>query len=134
MRPIAGGAVDQSVVIRIVDESDGTPEQAVEHNSGGIALWYRREGGLKVAITPAALASLDDAHTDGGIEHVDDGYYRLDVPDAAFAAGASGVLIGGAVTGMVVIGAYHPLTGGTIVNGGVTVYPAAAYASARGLC
>lgn len=106
MRQIQHGSVDQSVIVRIVDSLDGTPEEAVEHNSTGIAFWYRREGGLKTAITLAALSALDNAHADGGIEHIDDGYYRLDVPDAAVAAGSTDVLVGGTVLNMVVIAAY----------------------------
>lgn len=98
------GSTDVSVEIRIVDATDGTPETGVEHNTSGIDLWYRRQGAAKVSITEAALSALTDAHSDGGIEHIGDGYYRLDVPDAAFASGASSVLIGGTVTGMVVIG------------------------------
>ena len=106
MRKITPGATDQSVVIRIVDSTDGTPEQAVEHDTAGVSLWYRREGATITAITPAALAALNSAHSDGGLEHIDDGYYRLDLPDAAVAAGVAGVMVGGAFTGMVVIGCY----------------------------
>lgn len=125
MRSILKDSTDQSVIVRIVDSGDGTPEQAVEHNTAGVSLWYRREGGVVVAITPAALAAADTAHTDGGIEHLDDGYYRLDLPDAAGATGANGVMIGGAFTGMVVIGCYVPLVdaiaGNTIqLNGSAT--------------
>jgi len=135
-RPIKHGTTDQSTVIRIVDSGDGTPEEAVEHTSAGIALWYRREAGLKVAITPAALAALDTAHTDGGIEHIDDGYYRLDLPDAACVSGAAGVAVGGVVTGMVVIGAYHPLVAydpADAVRLGLTALPGAAADAAGGL-
>lgn len=136
MRSITKGSTDQSVVIRIVDATDGTPEQAVEHNTSGIALWYRREGATLTSITPAALTALNDAHSDGGIEHIDDGYYRLDVPDAAFASGADGVMIGGAVTGMVVIGCYVPLIAVNqqdAVRGGMTALPNAAADAAGGL-
>jgi hypothetical protein len=133
--PVVHGSTDQSVVVRIVDSGDGTSEQSVEHNSSGIAMWYRRTGGTKTAITPAALASLDAAHSDGGIEHIDDGYYRLDVPDAAFASGASGVTIGGFFTGRVVIGCYVPLVAydpQDAVRQGMTALPNAA-ADAAGL-
>jgi hypothetical protein len=41
--------------------------------------------------------------------HIGDGYYRLDLPDAAVASGVDGVMVGGTVTGMVVIGCYVPL-------------------------
>lgn len=106
MRSVKKGATDQSVVIRIVDATDGTPETGVAYNTSGIDLWYRREGATKSSITEASLSALNDAHTDGGILHIGDGYYRLDLPDAAFASGANGVMIGGAVTGMVVMGCY----------------------------
>ena len=109
MRQIVKGSTDQSTVIRIINATDGTPETGVEHDTAGIDLWYRREGATKTSITEAALASLDAAHSDGGIEHIGDGYYRLDPPDAAWATGANGVMVGGAVTGMIVIGTYHQL-------------------------
>lgn len=109
-RPIKKDATDQSTVIRIIDSTTGLPETAVEHDTSGIALWYRREGAAVTAITEAALAALDSAHSDGGIEHIGDGYYRLDMPDAACATGANSVQFGGTVTGMVVIGNEHFLT------------------------
>lgn len=136
MRWILKDSTDQSVVIRIVDSTDGTPEQAVEHNSSGISLWYRREGGSVTAITPAALAAANSAHADGGIEHLDDGYYRLDLPDAAVATGANGVMVGGAVDGMVVIGTYVALTNINPYDGvraGLTALPNAAADAAGGL-
>ena len=108
-RKVYKGATDVSVVIRIIDSTDFTPETGVEHNTAGIDLQYRREGAASTAITEAALAALTTAHTDGGIEHIGNGYYRLDVPDAAFATGASGVLIHGTITGMIVIGTYVEL-------------------------
>ena len=106
MRSVKKGAADQSVVIRIVDATDGTPETGVAYNTSGIDLWYRREGATKTSITEASLSALNDAHTDGGILHIGDGYYRLDLPDAAVASGANGVVVGGTVTGMIVIGCY----------------------------
>ena len=97
-------STDRSVVIKIIDAADGTPETGVEHDTSGIDLWYRREGAAKVSIAEAALAALTTAHTDGGIEHISDGDYRLDLPDAAYATGANYVDFGGTVTGMIVIG------------------------------
>ncbi len=108
-RSIKAGSTDQSVVIRIVDATDGTPETAVEFNTAGIDLWYRREGAAKVSITEVALAALTTAHADGGIEHIGDGYYRLDLPDAALATAETGVMVGGTITGMVVWGTYVEL-------------------------
>ena len=105
MRAIRKSSTDQSVVIRILD-LDGLPNETIEHDSPGIALWYRREGGTKQTITPVALAALDSAHTDGGLEHISDGYYRLDLPDAAIASGANGVTVGGSATDTVGIASY----------------------------
>lgn len=101
---VAAGSTDQSVVIRIVDSTDGTPEEGVTSGSGGLALWYCRMGGTVTALTESDLAAVDSAHSDGGMKHMDDGYYRVDIPDAAFATGAPRVTIGGTVTGMVVLG------------------------------
>lgn len=136
MRSVKKGATDQSVVIRIVDATDGTPETGVAYNTSGIDLWYRREGATKTGITEASLSALNDAHTDGGILHIGDGYYRLDLPDAAFASGANGVMIGGAVTGMVVMGCYVHLVDydpQDAVRLGLTALPNAAANATGGL-
>ena len=107
---IQAGTTNYSATISIIDSTDGSAEQGVEHDTSGVALWYRREGGAKVAISPAALASLTAGHSDGGIEHIDDGAYRLDLEDDAVAEGASYVDIGGTITGMIVIGGRIRLT------------------------
>jgi hypothetical protein len=136
MRSVKKDSTDQSVVIRIIDSTDGTPENAVEHDTAGIDLWYRREGATKTSITEAALAALDSVHLDGGIELIGDGYYRLDPPDGAFATGANGVMIGGTVTGMIVIGTYIALVDydpQDTVRLGLTALPNAAADAAGGL-
>jgi len=61
-------------------------------------LWYRRDG-AKVAVVTKTLALLTTAHDDGGVKEIGDGWYRVDFPDAAFAAGVDRVLIGGTVDG-----------------------------------
>lgn len=136
MRSVKKGATDQSVVIRIVDATDGTPETGVAYNTSGIDLWYRREGATKTSITEASLSALNDAHTDGGILHIGDGYYRLDLPDAAVASGANGVVVGGAVTGMIVVGCYVHLVDydpQDAVRMGLTALPNAAANATGGL-
>lgn len=107
---VIAGSVDVSVVIRILNNPAGTPELGVVFDSPGMALEYRRELAANVAITEVSLAALTTAHTDGGFLHIGNGYYRLDLPDAACAAGVAGVVVHGVVTGMVVIGAYINLT------------------------
>lgn len=103
-RVIAKDATDQSVTLVILTES-GTPKTDVVHNTASLVLWYRREGGAKVTITPAALATpkVDDPHLDGGFIHIGDGVYRLDLPDAAVASGADYVTIGGSVPDGVIL-------------------------------
>lgn len=109
MRSVVAGSTDQSVVIRIIDSTDGTPETGVTSSTGGLALWYRREGAAATDLTEADLGSLDAAHSDGGMYHIGDGYYRVDLPDAAFASGVDGVMVGGTATDMIVIGSYVPI-------------------------
>lgn len=108
---IAPGTIDVSVVIRIIDSTDGTPETGVVFNTSGIDLEYRREGEASTDITEATLAALTTAHTDGGFLHIGNGMYRLDLPDAACASGSAGCLVHGTVTGMVVIPCYIQLAG-----------------------
>lgn len=103
-------STNRSVILRIIDSTDGTPETGVVWNTAGIDLWYRREGAAVTSVTEATLASLTTAHADGGFLHVSDGEYRFDLPDAAFATGAESVDFGGTVTGMVVIGGRVRLT------------------------
>jgi hypothetical protein len=109
VRRIKAGTTDVSVTLRIVDSTDGTPETGVVFNTAGIDLWYRRDLAASVDITEATLAALTTAHTDGGFLHINDGWYRLDLPDAACATGVAGVQIGGTVTGMVVFAPYIEL-------------------------
>jgi len=111
LRQIKAGATSQSVVIRIVDSTDGTPEEGVTSATAGLALWYRREGATGTAITESDLAATDSVYSAGGMIHLDDGYYRVDLPDAAVAAGVDACMIGGTVTGMVVVGCYVQLVG-----------------------
>lgn len=130
------GVTSKSVVLRIIDASTGVPITSTVFNSAGIDLQYRREGAASTAITEATLAALTTAWSTGGFLHIGNGYYRLDVPDAAFAAGADGVLIHGTVTGGVVIGAYVQLVAYDpfdTVRLGLTALPNAAAEAAGGL-
>ena len=129
------GTTDYSTTIRIVDSSDGTPETGVVFNTAGIDLWYRRPGAAHSSITEATQTEAG-AHTDGGFVHISDGYYRLDLPDAAVATGVDYVDVGGTVTGMVVIGGRIRLTDFDLsdgVRGGLTALPNAAADAAGGI-
>lgn len=136
MRTILIGATDKSAIIRFIDSTDGTPEQGIAYDTSGLTLWYRREGGTLQSITPVTLASLSAAHADGGFLHIDDGYCRVDVPDAAWASGATHVLIGASCTGMIAIAQeiqlvnYNP---NDSVRAGLTALPNAAADAAGGI-
>lgn len=135
-REIKHGSTDQSIHVYIVDSGDGTPEQGVTSATTGLALWYRRPGAAKTAISVSDLSALTDAHADGGLLHVDDGLYRLDLPDAACAAGVAEVAIGGAADGMVVLPQVIPLVAydpADAVRLGLTALPNAAPAANGGL-
>jgi hypothetical protein len=131
------GTTDVSVTIRIIDSTDGTPETGVDAATGGLVLEYRRELEDSVSLaTIVDLAALTTAHTDKGIKHIGNGYYRLDLVDAACAAGATGVLIHGTATGMVVIGEYIELVAydpQDAVRLGLSSLPNAAADAAGGL-
>ena len=130
------GTTDYSVELKIIDSTDGTPETGVVFNTAGIDLWYRREGAVSTDITEATLAALTTAHADGGFLAINDGIYRLDLPDAAVATGADYVYVGGTVTGMIVIGGRIKLTDIDMndgVRGGMTALPNAAADAAGGL-
>jgi hypothetical protein len=67
------------------------------------ALTYRRAG-ANVPLSLSNLASVDAAHTDGGLYEVGNGEYRLDLPDAACATGDNQVSVTGTVDGGVLLG------------------------------
>lgn len=64
---------------------------------GSATAYYLRQGGTPQVITLSALAAIDSAFAAGGWKEASaanmPGLYRLDVPDAAFVAGADWVEI-----------------------------------------
>lgn len=114
------------------------PKTDVVYNSAGIDLWYQREGGTRTAITEATLAATDSNYSSGGFIHVSDGWYRLDLPDAALAssAGVNFVDFGGTVTGGVFLTGRIKLVDfdfNDAVRAGLTALPNAAADAAGGL-
>lgn len=106
MRQFKKGATDLQVDLCIIDSTAGTPETGVAYDTSSLALWYRRDKGAKVVLTATQLTALTNAHLTGGILHISDGIYRLDLPDAV-AVNSTGVLHfswGGTCTGMIIIG------------------------------
>ena len=133
---ILKGSTDKSVYVRIINATTGIPDQSIVYNTSGLVIWYRREGGTVQNLTLTSLSALSDAHTDGGFLHVDDGLYRVDLPDAAYATGSGHVLVGGACTGMIVIETFIQLVNYNPEDGvrmGLTALPNAAADSAGGI-
>jgi hypothetical protein len=134
-RDITHGSTDQSTVIRILNTS-GIPQTDVTSATTGLVINYRRTGGLVVPISLSDLSAADDAHTDGGFIHLSDGLYRVDLPDAACASGATSVTITGTATSRVIIPATHALVATNnqdAVRGGMTALPNANAAANGGL-
>lgn len=94
-------STDVSTELRAVTAA-GTPLEGKV--AADFALWYRRDFD-RVDLVLSDIADLADPHTDGGVKEIGDGWYRLDLPDAAFANGANRVAIGGSVAGGIVISA-----------------------------
>ena len=111
--PIEFGTTDVSVVLKVIDATTGIPDQALTYTD--FALWYRRE--VTPGSTPLAVQdtftevtqTVTGTHADYGVVHLEEGCYRVDAPDAAFASGAIGVTVGAVVASKIVMEAYHPL-------------------------
>lgn len=97
------GTTSREVVIRVINQLSSGPNTGVDETTSGLVLSYRRDGeiAVSIAISNATLSFLTSPWTAGGIQHIDSGYYRVDVPDAAFAkaVGVNNVLITGTLTG-----------------------------------
>jgi len=103
VRQIEKGSTNQSIDVYIIDSTTGLPELGVAFDDAGMDLEYRREGSFVVNITEVTLALLTTAWASGGFLEIGHGYYRLDVPDAAFATGAESVSVQGTLTGMIIL-------------------------------
>lgn len=95
---IKAGSTSRKVEVAVFDIATGLPYTTAAYNDAGISLWYRRGVvGAKTAITPATQ-TVTGAYSSGGFVAVGNGRYRLDLPDAALAAGVDEVEIGGGAT------------------------------------
>lgn len=97
-RAIRPGSTDQSVIMICWEADTGRLVANLNHDTESLAFAYARLGDEfpETGISPMALAGEDAAHVDGGFEPLGGGAYRLDLPDAAVAAGAPEVVITGA--------------------------------------
>lgn len=88
-----GGATDVSVIVKAYTTSTGAARTDITDATSGLEIRYKRGAtGAVTTVTPAAQTSTG-AHTDGGIVHLHGGAMRVDLPDAAVAAGVKWTLV-----------------------------------------
>lgn len=127
------GTADHSVYLDAINTADGTKASAFAYNQAGIALFYCRNRAADVAITPADLAADDTAHTDGGVRFIANGLVRIDLPDAALAAGVPSLVVGGSATGITLVPKTIQLTGYDPADTALTAADIAAAIFARAM-
>ena len=103
---VPAGSVNVTMYARAMTAAGGALTGLV---AADFDLWYRRDG-AQTTVVLSDLTALTDAHTDGGVYEIDDGWYRFDLPDAACAAGVRSAATGGTVTGGVLLTAPVILT------------------------
>ena len=137
---VKAGSADISVYFRLRDSTTGLAKTGLVYNSAGAVARYTRNRGTATTITLATLAAADSAHADGGFKEVDGtnakGLYRLDLPDAAVAAGSRHVMVSIEFDAMIEETKEVVLTGGDLTDGvrmGLTALPNAAAEAAGGL-
>lgn len=132
MTDVFKGATDQTIFVELVDSTTGLPKTGIVYTD--VTGSYSRTRSARVAITMATLASASAAHGDGGFILVDDtnqpGVYRVDIPDAAFATGASEVVCTFKATGCRTVSRSINLVN---INNQVAYVPNAAADAAGGL-
>lgn len=87
-----GGSTDVTVSLRAFTASTGLPKTDITNATSGLTLAYKRNRAADTTFA-AASQTVAGAHTDGGIVHTGAGEYRVDIPDAAVAAGVDYVTI-----------------------------------------
>lgn len=101
MTEVYKSATSQSFFFELVDSTTGLPKTGIVYTD--VTGSYVRTRSARVAITMATLASASAAWSSGGFVEVDatnqPGIYRLDVPDAAFATGVTGLVVTVKATG-----------------------------------
>lgn len=136
------GATSQSIYVEFVDNTTGLPNASRAYNDSGIDLEYVRMGAAAVDITEATQTAAG-AYSSGGFVTVGHGRYRLDIPDAALAAGVPEVVVQGIITGYTLLPCVIALSPAvnTVAIGGTTqtakdvgaAVPAAAAGASGGL-
>ena len=96
-KTVALNQTNVSLRMRILADSTGVPNTGVNNSTTGFDIWYQRgENTAPVSggVSTGDLSAVTDAHSDWDFIHINDGWYRVDFPDAAFAEGVDSVLCG----------------------------------------
>ena len=133
---LVAGTTSKLIEVMIRATADGQPLTALAVGAGAIK--YHRDGAAAAVDlgNPAVLAALGTWETDAWKETAATGVYQYGVPDAALAAGATGVTIIFTCTGALVAKYRIVLTAANLqdaVRGGMTALPNAAPDAAGGL-
>jgi hypothetical protein len=108
------GATSQSADVQVLDDS-GLPVTGLAAASFPASTYSLAGANADVSITLSDLSLITSAYSSGGIKERGNGYYRLDIPDAAFAS-AGEVTIRAEATGKHLV--YAKLWVGVIPNFG----------------
>ena len=95
---VAVGQTNVSLIIKMLTIADGSDATGISHSSTGHQIAYQRgpnTASVDDATASTTLAAITTAHTDWAVKEVSStdmpGLYRIDLPDAAFAAGVGTV-------------------------------------------
>jgi hypothetical protein len=108
---IKAGSLDVSIPVKVRRTDNLLGKTGLL--AADVTVQYWRQGSTPQSVTESDLGTVDAAHSDGGWIEVDatdqPGTYRLDLPDAAFAAGADWVDVAVSGTGFYSFDREYPL-------------------------
>lgn len=116
---VKGGATSVSLTFVLRKTADSTEQTG--KLAADMTLSYIPQGGTSTAFTASDLASVNSAWSAGGVKEIDSsnmpGAYRVDIPNAAFAAGADWVEFAVKVASCFVYHERIPITSNVIQTG-----------------
>ena len=91
--PTGSTSVTLNIFIQDSSSATGGGKTGLAYNTSNLVAYYALPRTAATAITLANLSAVTSAYTSGGFKEIDStnmpGWYRLDIPDAAFASGRS---------------------------------------------
>ena len=109
--PLIAGSTSNSVTVLLRSATDGS--EIVGKVAADMTAAYWRQGGSPTSISLSDLSLITSAYSSGGVKEASSslmpGAYRLDLPDAAVAAGVEWVQVAIKVTGSLVFQERYPI-------------------------